>query len=215
LISYKPRWGLTLQGWLVILLFLAGLIIFTLVNLQPFLAYSNPVKADALVVEGWIGDDALKGAIAEFAQNDYQVLITTGVPLARGEYLSEYKNFAQLSAATLISFGFNREKLLIIPTPQTKKDRTLTSALAVQQWLKNSPLKIKAINVYSYDVHSRRSWLLYQQVFAPDIQVGAIAYPAVDYDPKSWWSFSQGVRVVISEAIAYFYAQFSFFLEMR
>ena len=72
--------------------------------------------------------------IAHFQQQDYQILITVGTPLGRGSYLSEYQNFAQLSAATAVKLGFDENKIAIVPTPPIERNRTLASAIAVQQW---------------------------------------------------------------------------------
>jgi hypothetical protein len=44
--------------------------------------------------------------------------------------------------------------------------------------------------------------------FAPEIKVGVIAAKPLIYDPKYWWVSSEGVRSIISEAIAYIYARF-------
>ena len=208
LVEYKPRWGLTIQGWLVVLLAVGLISMSILFRLQPFLASSTPIKANTLVVEGWIGDEALEGAIAEFNRNQYKLLITTGIPLGRGAHLSEYKNFAALSEATLIVLGFEPQKIQPIPTPDAKRDRTLASAIAVKDWLVKHQPDIKAINVYTSDVHSRRTKLLYKQAFEPEIKVGAIAHPPLDYEAQSWWTSSQGVRTVISELIRYIYAKF-------
>ena len=207
LLAYKPRWGLTLQGWLVI--FGAILLIFLGLsrNIHPFLAYSGSVKGEVLIIEGWIGDEALKSAIAEFTQQNYQLLITTGTPLYRGQYLSEYQNYAQLSAATLTKLGFDPQKIAVVPTPQVQRDRTLTSAIAVKQWLTKQNLDITGINIYSSGVHSRRSWLLYKKVFEPTIQVGVISHPPTSYDANAWWQSSEGVKTIISEAIAYIYVK--------
>ncbi len=206
-LEYKPRWGLTIQGWIVI--FGAILLIFLglLRNLHPFLAYSMPVKGEVLIVEGWIGDEELKSAITEFSQQNYQLLITTGIPLYRGQYLSEYQNFAQLSAATLTKLGLDPQKIAVVPTPQVQRDRTLTSAIAVKQWLTKQNLDITGINVYSSGVHSRRSWLLYKKVFEPTIQVGVIAHQPTSYDANVWWQSSEGVKSIISEAIGYIYVK--------
>ena len=177
LISYQPRWGLTIRGWLAILLAIALLLWLLLLKLEPFLAYSAPVEAEILVVEGWIGDDGIIGAIAEFERKPYQLLITTGSNFYRGEYLSEYKDFAHLSEATLIALGFDPQDIQPIPTPIAKRDRTLTSAMEVKNWLTQSQLHPQGINVYTVDVHSRRSWLLYKKILEPEIKVGAISHP--------------------------------------
>jgi uncharacterized SAM-binding protein YcdF (DUF218 family) len=209
LLSYQPRWGLTLKGWVLILLTILIALSASLLKLESFLAYSTPIDAELLVVEGWVSDDAVKGAMAEFkSRPSYKLLVTTGIRLGRGEYLSEYKSFAELSAATFITLGFDRDKLQAIPSSYVKKDRTLTSAQNLKKWLDRTNFKIRGINVYTADVHSRRSLLLFKKVFEPQISVGAIAHPPVDYDAQLWWNSSQGFKSVLSETIAYIYARF-------
>lgn len=208
LIRRQEQWTLTTQGWGVALLCAATLIVFTITHIHSFLAVTSPVKADVLVVEGWLPDYALKNAIAEFESGDYRQIITTGDPLEKGYFLAQYKNFAELSAATLKKLGFEEEKLVAVPTPKAIKDRTYTSAVTLRQWLSKSNLKLESINLYTLDVHARRSWLLFKQVLAPTIKVGVIAVKSPDYDPGNWWSSSAGVRSVISETIAYIYARF-------
>ena len=41
--------------------------------------------------------------------------------------------------------------------------------------------------------------------------VGIIAVSNADYNPKQWWRYSDGVREVIGESIAYIYAKFFFY----
>lgn len=207
LISYQPRWGLTIKGWSLIVVAIAFLFWLLLFRLEPFLAYSAPVNAEILVVEGWIADEGIIGAIDEFERHPYQLMITAGAPFGRGEYLSEYKDFANLAKATMVTLGFPADKIQPIPTPQVIRDRTLTSAGAVKQWLQQSDrYNPQAINVYSIDVHSRRTWFLYRQVFEPEINVGIISHPPLDYNPDAWWTSSEGFRKIFSETIAYIYA---------
>ena len=208
LISYQPRWGLTLKGWLLTICSFIAVTIFFGFNIYAFLAPVAPIDAKALVVEGWIDDDGIADAIAYFQQHNYQILITTGTPLSRGSYLSEYKNFAQFSAATAIKLGFDKDKIAIVPTPPIKRDRTLASAIAVKQWLQQNKPQITTINVYSKGVHGRRSWLLYREALNPEIEVGIISHTPTSYDAQSWWKSSEGARETMSEAIAYIYAKF-------
>ena len=209
LISYQPRWGLSIRGWLGVLFVVAVMLGLLILQLEPFLAYSRPVEAEILVVEGWIGDEGIMGAINEFERYPYQLMITAGSPFGRGEYLSEYKDFAHLSKATMVTLGLDPQQIQPIPTPQVIRDRTLTSASAVKKWLNNTTkFNPQGINVYTADVHSRRTWLLYKQILEPEIAVGIIAHPPLDYNPDAWWASSEGFRKVFSEAIAYIYAKF-------
>ena len=208
LIHQQKTWVLTAQGWLVTITIIVALILFWITHVHPFLAPYSPIKADILVVEGWLEDYVIKNAIKEFEKGGYQKLITTGLPLPRGFYLSQYKNFAELAGATLITLGFDPDKLVVVPAQNVIINRTDASAIALRQWIANSDLKVKSINLYTYDVHARRSWLIFKHTLAPDIQVGVIAVKSLNYDAKHWWSSSEGVRSIISETIAYLYARF-------
>ncbi|NES22808.1 MAG: YdcF family protein [Symploca sp. SIO3E6] len=207
LVQLQQKWVLTLQGWVLLLLCLTALLLFCVTHIHPFLALNAPIEADVLVVEGWIPDNSIKKAIAEFERGNYQMLITTGSPLSKGYYLAEYNNFAELAAATLITLGFDEDKLVAVPAPPVQKDRTAAAAIALREWISASNSPIKSINVYTDDTHARRSWLIYKQGLAPDIEVGVIAVNSIDYDPKYWWTYSTGVRKIISELIAYLYAR--------
>lgn len=204
----KKKWVLAFQACLITLACIAISMVLLLTHIHSFLAPSNPIQAEVLVVEGWIPDFALKKAMTEFHRGGYQKLITTGLPLERGFYLAQYKTFAELAAATLIELGFDRDKLVVVPAPNAIKNRTIASAVALHQWIDNSNLKISAINLFTFDVHARRSWLIFRQALAPKIKVGVIAVEPLAYSPKQWWISSEGVRAVIGEAIAYIYARF-------
>ena len=207
LVEYKPQWTLTLRGVIVVLLLAAAGVLLIMSQIHSFLAFSKPIKADALVVEGWIGDEALKGAIAEFAQGDYKLLITTGAPIGKGFYLTQYQNTAELSSAILGDFGFDSTKLVTLPSSNVKRNRTAAAAFTVYEWLANTDLSVRSINLYSSNLHTRRSWLIFKQVLEPKIEVGVICAPSFDYEPKHWWTTSAGVRSVISETIAYLYSR--------
>jgi hypothetical protein len=207
LIQRKEVWLPTIQGWLFILVFIMFLMLFVVNHIHSFLAPIFPIKADVLVVEGWIEDYAIKSAMQEFKRGGYQKIITTGTPLEQGFYLSKYKTTAELAAATLIALGFPPDKLVAVPAPKVLRDRTAASAVALREWISRSNLKIKSINLYSSDVHARRSWLMFKQALAPKIQVGVISVHSDSYNPKQWWIYSAGVRSIISEAIAYLYAR--------
>lgn len=212
LVSHQPRWGLTQRGWMAILLVLGFTLGTMLFQLQDFFAHTAPVEAEILVTEGWITDDALKGAIAEFNRKPYELLITSGSDLDRGELLAEYRDFAHLAEASLVALGFNPQKIQPVRTPIVKRDRTLNTAITVKQWLKKHQFGTSGINIYSENVHGRRSWLIYKKVFEPEIKVGVISHPAQTYDPDTWWTSTEGFKSVIGECISYIYIKFLGFL---
>ena len=206
LIQSQEIWMLTIQGWIVTFLCAAALFILGITHVQPFLAVT-PINADVLVVEGWMPDDALKQAFVEFKSGAYRQIITTGTPVEKGSFLTEYKNYAEVAAATLRKLGLPLEKV-IVPTPAKIKDRTYAAAVTLRQWLSKTNPLLESVNLYTYDVHTRRSWLLFKKALAPKVKLGAIAAKTQDYNPISWWKSSAGVRTVLDEFIAYLYARF-------
>ncbi|MDJ0729594.1 MAG: ElyC/SanA/YdcF family protein [Crocosphaera sp.] len=205
LFEYKPQWTFTLRGWLFLFFLLISVLIGFTLSIHPFLSISHPIDADIMVIEGWVPDITIKGAIAEFKEKNYRLMITTGNEIGRGKYLSDYKTFADLAAATAIALGLDPNQVVRVPNTTVEVNRTAASAEAVKQWLLGSDLEIKAINLYSYDVHTRRSWLVFRTILEPDIKVGAIAFSPPSSPP--WWKTSAGVKSVIVETIAYLYTK--------
>lgn len=184
------------------------LLIYWMIHLPDFLSLNAPIDAEVLVVEGWIPDHAVEGVISEFHQRSYYKVVTTGPPICKGFYLSEYKNFAELTAATLVTLGLPEESVVPAPTLPANLYRTYTAAVCLRQWLTTSDVKTKSINLYTLGCHARRSWLIFKTVLAPEIQVGVIAASARNQIPKRWWRSSVGVRTVLPEMIAYLHARF-------
>lgn len=206
LFKRQEVWRLTTPGWVIAIALIASIMFLSITNLYPFLAVTSRVKADILVVEGWVTDYALQQAYSEFQNNSYRQIFTTGGPIERGFYLGKYNNFAEIGAVTLKKLGVQNDKVVAVPTPDVIKDRTHASAVAFRQWLSNTNFQLTSINLLTSDAHARRSWLIYQQVLAPKIKVGIISAKPENYNPNKWWSSSEGVRTVMSETIAYIYA---------
>jgi len=177
--------------------------------LHPFLSPNAP-RADAgiLIVEGWMDDASLKRVLPVFAAGNYSKLVTVGGPLTMGAYLSPHKTLAELSAATLIAFGFDSSALVAVPSTASKRDRTATTATAFCEWLSVHYPKVTSVNLYSHGVHARRSWILYKRELEPAVRVGIIAPIPVSYNPNYWWRSSEGTKRVIVECIALTYTLF-------
>ena len=71
-------------------------------------------------------------------------------------------------------------------------------------------MSVSGIDVVTEDLHARRTRLLFQKALGDKLTVGVIAIPNPDYDAKHWWSYSEGVKHIVSEAAAYIYARFLF-----
>lgn len=205
-VNKRMRWGLTVRGWLVVLVVAGAAGLFGIRQLNSFLSITHPVEGQLLVVEAWIPDYAIKGVRSEFEKHDDQLLLAVGGPLRLGSHLSQFKSYAVLTQARLAEIGLEKEKIVVIETSDIQKDRAHESARAVKQWIASNGVNVKRLNVYTLGVHARRSRLLFQKVFGNGVEVGVIAAHDYSYDPEDWWRSSNGVRTVVSELMAYSYA---------
>lgn len=201
-----PTW----RGWLLLALILALLAVGAVLGISPFLCVTKPVENGLLVVEGWDRDHAMRQVVAEFRSKPYGKIYVTGGPLDYGLYLSDYGTFAQRGAAVLLTLGLTTNEVQAVPAPETRRDRTYTSAVALATWFREHGIEARSIQLMTEGPHARRSRLLYEKAFGPGVRIGITAIPDPEYDPTRWWRSSLGVRGVIDEAIAYVYARFFF-----
>ena len=66
------------------------------------------------------------------------------------------------------------------------------------------------IHLITTGPHGRRSRLLFQKALGKDYHVGITCLEDSGYDPDHWYLYSQGVRKVLGEWIAYTYAKLFF-----
>ena len=216
----KVCWGLlrrrqclvpTLRGGLVLALSFGAAAVAGVLGIGPFLAVTDSVPGGVMVVEGWVPGYIVEAAVAEFKQNHYDRLFVTGVPLVQGSPLSEYKNYAQLGAATLVKLGMSTNDVQAVPTGRTRRDRTYAMALSLKHWLREHGMTVTKVNLITGGPHARRSRLMFEQALGKGVTVGVIAIPSDDYDERHWWHYSQGVRSIIDETFAYAYARLLFY----
>ena len=210
LTTIRKRRVLTPVGWAALSIVFGFVLISIILFIHRFLAPTKPVGGYILVVEGWLPDYALEKAKECFQKGNYQLLITTGGEIGVGSHLSELKTWAEIATSTLKNLGFPEDKIMTAPVHKNlKKDRTYHSTLALKRRLNKEGFNEASIDVMSYGVHARRSWILFEKVFS-SVNVGVIAISPNEYDASRWWLSSEGVRKVISESIAYIYARFIF-----
>ena len=210
LLKRQEVWVLTWQGWLLALAIIGALLALIGRQIYPFLATSSPIHGEILVVEGWMPDHALRQAIPLLNDHNYQLLVTTGVPLQKGAHLSEFSTHAELAAAILRELGVKPGQVVAVPAPLVRTDRTFASAQGLKSWISESNMAIDSLDVISLGPHARRTQWLFQMAVGDEIQVGVIAATPDEYDADDWWTWSSGVRAVVSETVAYLYARFVF-----
>jgi len=211
IITRRERWGLSWRGWLLVMSTGLAVAYFAFLNVYPFLATTQRVDTNVLVVEGWVHKYAIRSAVKEFNAGSYQRVFTTGGPVVgNGGYINDYNTAASVGAELLQNFGIPSESLQMVPSRVMDRERTYGSAVALRNWFRDHNISVRSFNILTQDFHARRTRLLYQKAFGKEFRIGIIAVPNPDYDPTHWWRYSEGVEEVLSEGVGYLYAKFFF-----
>jgi uncharacterized SAM-binding protein YcdF (DUF218 family) len=207
-----PTW----RGLLVLLILLTVFAYALFRGSYPFLAVNAPAPGGILIVEGWGSDEVMRQTAARFKESllenhsSFNKVMVTGGVVETGGPLMIYKTYADLGAAILLKSGLTTNEVEAVPAPFVQRDRTYAAAVSLKQWFDVHQVDVKAINLITVGPHARRSRLLFQKALGKQYKVGVISLSLTDYDPKHWWRSSSGVRIVISELLAYSYARFWF-----
>lgn len=185
----------------------AGLV---LAGAHPFLAKNGRVGGQYLVIEGWVPNYALEEGIRVFRAGGYEGVLTVGCQTLNGVNLEPGDNDAQHAAARLRWLGLDPKSTRAIPAQGTYRNRTYLSAVALREWFERENLAVEAIDVVTVGLHARRTHLLFERAFGGKVAVGVIVVTDREYDPSRWWQYSEGVREMISEGVAYLYARLLF-----
>ena len=168
---------------------------------------TDRVPAKTLVVEGWVHPYAIPVAGDEFRDRRYDRIFTTGGPVVgNGGYVNDFQTSASVGADLLQKAGIPGDLVQMVPSHVMGRDRTYSSALALKDWFREHNIEVTSMNVVTESTHARRTRMLFQKAFGAHTAIGVIAVPSPDYDPKHWWRYSEGVRDVIDESVAYLYA---------
>ncbi len=209
LTTIRKRRVLTPLGWVTLSMAIGFILVLVILFVHPFLAPTKPVEGGVLVVEAWAADYALE--VKElFEKGKYKLIVIIGRKYGADHPLAHYRNSANWTVSKFKDRGIPEGKIVPIwITIYPRKDRTYHKALVAKKRINEVGFTQASIDVVSFGTHARRTWLLYEKAF-PSVDVGVIAITPDSYDTSRWWLFSEGVRNVISESIAYLYARFIF-----
>ena len=196
-----PTW----RTWFVLVSGAALLAWWLVPRVHGWLAVVDPVEeAPYLIVEGWVPDYVMEEAIEYTKATPVKRIFTTGIPLDYGTFLSEYRDYAHLSAASLAKMGVEAQLICPAPAMEVKTERTRAMAAALKKILdaENIPAAERRINLYTLGTHARRSRRIFQATLGPDWKVGVVSVPSIDYDAAKWYCQSAGAKTVLDELIA-------------
>src|SRR5207248_9200823 len=114
-------------------------------------------------------------------------------------------------AALLKKLGVPNEMVQMVPSHVIDRDRTYGAAVALREWFRSHNMAVRNLNVVTENAHARRTRLMFEKALGKNVGVGIIAETNPDYDKGRWWWYSEGVKEVGSEALAYLYARLFFF----
>lgn len=173
-----------------------------LMLIHDFLAVNEPVRAEILIVEGWIwARPVMHEVVEEFQRGKYQCVVCVGGP---GKVAGE--SYANLAARRLIQLGMDTQAVHVLPVSDAERHRTFGAALAVRNWLKTEKPEVRAVNVLTLGVHARKSWVIFRKAFQPGVDVGIIAGTESDYPVQTWWISPTGIYLVLRNTMGYLYA---------
>src|SRR5262245_33593198 len=117
LLARRYRWGLSWRGWLILASALLLVGVLCIKGVYPFLAITDRVNANTLVVEGWIHEYAIRAAVKEFQSNHYQRVFTTGGPVVgSGRYINDFHTSASVGADLLRKNGLANGQVQMVPS---------------------------------------------------------------------------------------------------
>jgi len=205
------RWGLSRSAKFLLFIVVLTLAVVTFLNVYPFLAVTQRVDTDVLVVEGWVHPYAIRVSAEELQNHSYQRAFTTGGPVVgNGGYINDYQTAASVGADLLKKAGVPAELVQMVPSHVMGRDRTYSSAIALKDWLREHDMQVRSLNIVTEAAHARRTRLLFEKALGSNVAVGVIAVPSPDFDARHWWLYSEGVEEVVTEGVAYLYAKFFF-----
>ena|SRR5436190_23489629 len=204
LVRRRTSWQLTWLGWLALLFSFGAASCIWLLEGEAFLAISDPLPARVLIVEGWVGAEAVRAAVDEFHRGDYEHVITTGG--LSGDYWSEQRwNYAEGAKQQFLNSGIPQNSVTSAPSATTDSDRTYACAVAARNCLTALGFARGKVNVFTRDVHARRSRLVFQRTLSSNIQVGVVAWHPPGYDHTTWWRSSSRSEEFLKETTGYFF----------
>jgi uncharacterized SAM-binding protein YcdF (DUF218 family) len=212
LFDRRERWSLSRRGRLILVFAVVLISVLVFRGVYPFLAITDRVNANILVVEGWVHEYAIRAAVKEFQSNHYQRVFTTGGPVeGTGGYINDFMTSASVGADLLRKAGVPDQSLQMVPSRVMDRDRTYGSAIALRNWFREHKMVVSGIDIVTEDLHARRTRLLFEKALGDKVAVGVIAIPNPDYDAKRWWRYSDGLKNVVSETASYVYARLLFY----
>jgi hypothetical protein len=204
LIQRRTLWCPTLLGSFCIVTLLVVAVAWWCSSGESFLRLTRRLPAEVLVVEGWIGRDAVRAAGQEFEERGYQYIVATG-SLTAERWGEGCGSFAEMTERELIRSGVPKDRIIVAPAKDTEIQRTFESALAVWRALQARSIRPRGLNVFTLGAHARRSRLVFAKVCQPGTKVGVVDWAPSGYEAGPWWCSSDRAKELLTETAGYLF----------
>lgn len=91
--------------------------------------------------------------------------------------VNDYESVAEFARIRLNLLGIDTSKVVAMPARRKRINRTLSSVLAVRDWLDLLNKSLSNINIITLGIHSRRTYMTYKSILDKSCTVGIIAIP--------------------------------------
>ena len=178
---------------LLLVVALVGLVLFVLF-VHPFLAIDRPVKADTLVIEGWVPEYIVAKAAHEFQSGTYRKIFISGLIFEKNDPHFADKSDAVIITRFLQANGIGAATIEDCAVAVPAFNRTSHMARGVRDKMKALNYAPNGVNVVTLGPHARQTLVAYERMLGPLSPVGVISYPKNDYDPSRWWASTAGIK---------------------
>ena len=165
-------------------------------SLYGFLSPSKPIRAEVLVVEGWLSECMLKEASEEYLHGNYSYCLISG----------KKDDSPRSPVKALIRYGIDSSAIKFTEAKMKKGYNTFYMAHAAHEWLKTNDQKISKINVFTAGPHSRKSWIIFKRVFGNRYEIGVLSANLENCNTQLWWKSKRGVHYLVKYGLGYLYA---------
>ena len=206
LLQRRTVWWPTWIGWLGLVGLAAAVGAIWSFGSEDFLSLDRKVPgAEVLVVEGWVGLEAIRASAELFKQGNYDIVVTSGGPDG-SRWSEKEENYAEMAGQELARAGVPPERIVVARSDAVERHRTYATALAVKKALDARQLESGGLDVFTIGIHARRSRLVFASVFAGSgAEIGSVAWHDPEDAGRSWWQSSERAKELMTETVGYLY----------
>jgi hypothetical protein len=117
-----------------------------------------------------------------------------------------FKSIAESTAYYLKCLGIPDSAIISLSSDYYDRNKTLSNARRVAGWIASSPFSESNLNIHTFDIHSRRTYLTFRKELDSSVRVGTIMSPNMVITDYNWRENRKGIRYVAAETAKYLYA---------